>query len=107
MTGAVRVMRVDFHVGAPIKRVQSPKQTLQGIGLEEGVILGYTRNIYRELIIWNKQHEILQLSSIVEIEKYFKMIEESGAEGTYSKNRKTKRDISKIEEYPLQAFKTR
>jgi len=47
----VRVMRVEFHGGAAIEGVQSAKETLQGVGLEEGVVLGHAGNVYRELIV--------------------------------------------------------
>lgn len=47
----VRVMRVEFHIGAAIKGVQSSEKALQRVGLEEGVVLGYAGNVYRELIV--------------------------------------------------------
>lgn len=49
------MVSVDLHIGASIKSVQSSKQTLQGISLEEGVVLGYARYVYRELVIWKRQ----------------------------------------------------
>lgn len=55
VTSAVRMVSVDLHIGASIKSVQSSKQTLQGISLEEGVVLGYARYVYRELVIWKRQ----------------------------------------------------
>lgn len=36
----VMMVRVQFHVSAPIEGVQPSEETLQGIGLEKRVILG-------------------------------------------------------------------
>lgn len=47
----VRVMRVEFHIGATIKGVQTPEKTLQRVGLEERVVLGYAGNVNRKLIV--------------------------------------------------------
>lgn len=47
----VRVMRVEFHIGATIKGVQTPEKALQRVGLEEGVVLGYAGNVNRKLIV--------------------------------------------------------
>lgn len=47
----MRVVRVEFHIGAAIKGVQSPEEALQRVGLEERVVLGHAGNVYRKLIV--------------------------------------------------------
>lgn len=47
----VRVMRVEFHIGAAVKGVQAPEEALQRVGLEEGVVLGYAGNVDRKLVV--------------------------------------------------------
>jgi len=58
----VRVMRVEFHVGATIKGVQTPDKALQRVGLEERVVLGYAGNVNRKLIVWNMKTDDRQFS---------------------------------------------
>lgn len=58
----VRVMRVEFHVGATIKGVQTPEKALQRISLEERVVLGYAGNVNRKLIVWNMKTDDRQFS---------------------------------------------
>lgn len=53
----MRVMRVEFHIGAAIKGVQPPEQALQRVGLEEGMVLGHAGNVYRELIVCKEEKE--------------------------------------------------
>jgi len=47
----VRVVRVEFHIGATIKGVQTPEKALQRVGLEERVVLSYAVNVNRKLIV--------------------------------------------------------
>jgi len=47
----VCVMRVEFHIGAAVKGVQTSEEALQRVRFQERVILGYAGNVYRKLII--------------------------------------------------------
>lgn len=84
----VRVMRVEFHIGAAIKGVQPPEQALQRVGLEEGMVLGHAGNVYRELIVCNerkkkKKERPLEFSPRLRLDYYYgrKAVKRDGGGG--------------------------
>ena len=52
------MMSVQFHVSAPIERMEPAEEALQRVGLEKWVILGNAGYVNRKLIICNRNSRV-------------------------------------------------